>query len=311
MVRFCGRFLALLLAVFTLWLSSNHAAHGQKAPAQVQKPAAPVQKSQPQGQKPVAQAQKSDKTAKPETAAQDEAGVRQASKEYLAAILKNDRKAMADFWLPKGTYVDDEGQSFNAREMIETAAERQDPPRPEVKVTSTTVRFLTPDAAVEDGTSESTPTGSKTAIKGQFSALWVRQNGKWKLDSLRETRAAKRRVSADQLAELDPFAGQWSGQNGEIAVQVTAQWNASKTYLRRDMAMTSKGKAIFGATQQVGWDPIRRKQIRSWVFDNDGGYGEAPVVVGGNPVGAVMGARGSCRRQDLESHAHLSLCRPR
>lgn len=254
MVRFCGRFLALLLAVPILWLSSNDSAHGQKAPAPGQKSAAP-------------------KAVKPETAGQDEAGVREASKEYLAAILKNDRKAMADFWLPKGAYVDDEGQSFNAREMIEAAAERKDPPRPEVKVTSTTIRFLTPDAAVEDGTSESTPPGGKSPIKGQFSALWVRQNGKWKLDSLRETRGASASSPAEQLAELDPFAGQWSGQNGEISVQVTAQWNANKTYLRRDLAMTSKGKAIFGATQQVGWDPLR-KQIRSWAFDNDGGYGE-------------------------------------
>ena len=37
--------------------------------------------------------------------------------------------------------------------------------------------------------------------------------------------------------------------------------------------MTSGGKVVFSGTQQVGWDPIRQ-QIRSWVFDADGGYGE-------------------------------------
>jgi uncharacterized protein (TIGR02246 family) len=247
MVRVHGRCFGLFLAVFGLGLSIQGAVWGQK----------------------------------PEASNPNEAALRQAGKDYLAAILKNDRKAMAEFWLPGGTYVNDEGQSFNAREMIEAADDSKEAVRPAVKLTANTIRFLTPDSAIEDGTSESTPPGSSAPIKGRFSAVWVRQNGKWKLDSLRESRVATATSTAEQLAGLEPFLGEWSGQTENVAMHVTAKWNSTKTFMRREMSMTSGGKLVFSATQQIGWDPIRQ-QIRSWVFDNNGGYGEGLWSLEGN-----------------------------
>jgi uncharacterized protein (TIGR02246 family) len=238
MLRLHKCFLGLLLAACVLFVLSRPVAYGQKADAR----------------------------------AQDEAALRQASKEYLAAIQRNDRKAMAEFWVPAGIYVDEDGQSFKAREMIETAADSKDATRPQPKLTATTVRFLTADSAIEDGTSESTPAGKSSAVKGRFSAVWVRQNGKWKLDSLREFRLGTP-PGPERLSGLEPFLGEWSGQSGNSTMHVTAKWNPGKTFMRRDISIASNGKVSFTATQQVGWDPIRQ-QIRSWVFDGDGGYGE-------------------------------------
>ena len=35
-----------------------------------------------------------------------------------------------------------------------------------------------------------------------------------------------------------------------------------------------QGKPVMNVTQRIGWDPLT-KQIKSWVFDSDGGYGDA------------------------------------
>jgi ketosteroid isomerase-like protein len=212
--------------------------------------------------------------------AQDEAALRQASKEYLAAVQRNDSKAMAEFWTPTGVYIDESGQSFKARDLLERSAGSKEAVRPPAKLTATTLRFLTADSATEDGTSEMTTPGKSSPIKGRFSAIWIRQNGKWKLDSLREFRIASESTS-ERLSELEPLLGEWSGEKGKVTMHVTASWNPTKTFLRRELSMVSGGKIVFTAQQQIGWDPIRQ-QIRSWVFDGDGGYGEGLWSLEGN-----------------------------
>lgn len=218
---------------------------------------------------------------KTDARAQDEAALRQASKEYLSALQRNDRKAMAEFWMPEGIYVEDDGQSFKIKDLIDSAEGSKDVARPQTKVTGATLRFLTTDSAIEDGTSEITAPGKSSPVKGRFSAVWVRKNGKWKLDSLRESKVVAAQPVTERLSGLEPFLGEWSGHNANSTVRVTANWNSAKTYMRRDISVTAGGKVVFAATQQVGWDPMRG-QIRSWVFDVDGGYGEGLWSLEGN-----------------------------
>lgn len=57
-------------------------------------------------------------------------------------------------------------------------------------------------------------------------------------------------------------------------VQVSAQWNAGKTFLHRELSITSGGKPVFSSVQEIGWDP-HAQVIKSWGFNGDGGHGEA------------------------------------
>ena len=82
---------------------------------------------------------------------QDEAVLRQTAKQYLSAVERNDRKAMAEFWTPQGVFVDENDQSFNVRDLIDKAADSKNATRRQIKVTTTTIRFLTADSAIEDG----------------------------------------------------------------------------------------------------------------------------------------------------------------
>jgi len=209
----------------------------------------------------------------------DEAAVRQAGKDYLAAVERGDAKPLADFWRPEGTYTDEFGHTNRVRDLLSGESGGKIA-RPKTDVSNVKIRFLTPDVAVEEGDCETPSTDGAATIKGRYSALWVRQSERWKLESLRDSRLQSV-ADSGQLAELDVFAGQWSGEVNKLKIEVSANWNAKKTFLRRDFKITSAGNEIFSGTQEIGWDPVSQ-HIRSWMFNDDGSYGDGFWSLEGN-----------------------------
>jgi uncharacterized protein (TIGR02246 family) len=212
---------------------------------------------------------------------QDEQAVRAAGKEYIAALERGDVKAMAAFWTPDGDFVDEAGRSHPAKDVIEQEGKAAGKgPRPDTKVTGESIRFLTADVAIEDGTSEVIHAKGLPSVSGRFMAIWVKRDGKWRLASLRELRIEPA-SAAVQLTDLDAFVGDWSATSDDTSVAVSANWNVTRTFLLRDLKVAQKGMIIFNATQRIGWDPLTHK-IKSWTFDSDGGYGEGIWTKEGN-----------------------------
>ena len=56
-------------------------------------------------------------------------------------------------------------------------------------------------------------------------------------------------------------------------VHTTCEWSDDGNFLLRRFTVKIADKAVMNGVQRIGWDPIRR-QIRSWVFDSEGGYVE-------------------------------------
>src|SRR6185295_15917619 len=88
--------------------------------------------------------------------AQDEAAVRRAGKEYLAALEKRDSKAIIDCWTANGTYVDERGHSFKVRELLEKRAVAPGARHAKHEISGASIRFVTPDVAIEEGTCATT-----------------------------------------------------------------------------------------------------------------------------------------------------------
>lgn len=219
---------------------------------------------------------------------EDEKAIRNAGITYQEALARGDGKALAALWTADGDIVDDHGMVTKGRDSVAlTAPPPTGAPRPEFRVHDTSLRFLTPDVALEDGTIDVVVPGSATPQAGRFSATWVRQGGVWKLASLREARLPAA-TGAAQLADLDWMVGDWTVADNAPAdakaaarptIEVSVRWNAGHTFLLRDMKITPPAGATepsvpLHVTQRIGWDPLSR-QIRSWVFSADGGHGDA------------------------------------
>jgi len=56
-------------------------------------------------------------------------------------------------------------------------------------------------------------------------------------------------------------------------VRVHCQWSQDENFLFRTFTVKSQGKPVMTVTQRIGWDPVAR-QVRSWEFDSEGGFGE-------------------------------------
>ncbi len=131
-----------------------------------------------------------------EPPASDEAAVRRAGKDYVAALERGDFKTAASFWTAKGTYTDETGKTWPGQQLLEQAPTSGANDRPQSNVSHVTVTFIAPDAALEEGEGECRADQGLAQMCGRFTAAWVKQDGGWRLARLIETRArvVRRRV---------------------------------------------------------------------------------------------------------------------
>jgi uncharacterized protein (TIGR02246 family) len=206
--------------------------------------------------------------------ASDERAVRAASKEYLAAKKRGNLELLRKMWTPNGDYVNASGQAFKVWELFRGQVENLSPDlEPTVNaVPESSLRFITPDVAIEDGATKSGTLPDGSTFIGRFTAVWVNQDGRWLLDSLREATAATPQFN-DQLRPLEWLLGEWVGTTDHAAILLTSHWSDDGKYIIREFLVRSEDREDITATQRIGWD-ASTGTIRCWTFDSLGGSGE-------------------------------------
>ena len=140
-------------------------------------------------------------------------------------------------------------------------------------LTSGTVRMVTPDMAVEDGTAELSAEPGESASRGTYTAVWIRQQGKWLLSSFREIGPRGPGDGAASLDELEWLAGRWQAEQKGNRVDLDCHWAPGKRFLLRDLQVTHNDGTIQHIHQRIGLAGSTGG-IRSWSFDQDGGTAE-------------------------------------
>jgi uncharacterized protein (TIGR02246 family) len=203
-----------------------------------------------------------------------ERAIRASVEEYTRAYNAGDARALAALYTKDAEVVDEDGVRYTGRDAIERMAADllKASPGARLAVTVDSLRFLGRDVAKEEGRSTVHPSGGGAPLTNRYTALYVKRDGRWLLDSEREEPEPKVRPH-DRLKEIEWMVGEWVDEAPDSVVKTDCRWSKDGNFLLRHLTMRVRGAAVMTVSQRIGWDPLSR-QIKSWVFDSEGGHGE-------------------------------------
>lgn len=211
----------------------------------------------------------------------DEAAIRENAQKYADAFNRRDARALAEMWSPEAVYMNPvTGDSVTGRSAIEHefSAIFGEAGEARLEVAVESIEFVSPNVAVEHGRTRIVRPG-QPADESFYRAVNVRRDGQWLLDRVsEESPPAPRPSNYDRLQELDWMVGSWIDNAGDgVTIQTDVEWTKNRNFMTRSFAVVIRDQVDMAGMQVIGWDPSKN-QIRSWVFDSDGGFGEGTWV---------------------------------
>ncbi len=194
---------------------------------------------------------------------------------YEAAYAKADVKTLADFFADDAQYTADDGRTFDGRAAIEKSIMETFKARKgaTLAINLDSVRVLAPEVVMEKGfTTVTAKNGEKSGA--QYAAFYVKKDGKWKISQLIETPLGD--VSPhDQLSELAWLVGDWeeADKSDDLTVRSQYVWAKGGNFITRNIEVKRAGETTMEGWQVIGWDPVEHC-IRSWTFDDEGGFSQ-------------------------------------
>jgi uncharacterized protein (TIGR02246 family) len=218
--------------------------------------------------------------------AADEAAIRAAGKAFIETYNARDAKKLAALWSPEAIYVDPAtGEEIVGRAAIEEVftdafADKQDV---KLAVEDASIDFVSPNVAIVRGVARVIPPDGEP-VESQFTSVRVKRDGQWLIDRVSEIEIEKPPASHyEHLKQLEWLIGSWRDDDPRPAVQIQTdcEWTKNKNFMTRSFAVAIADQVSKSGMQIIGWDPAAR-QIRSWVFDSEGGFGEGVWTHKGN-----------------------------
>jgi uncharacterized protein (TIGR02246 family) len=204
-----------------------------------------------------------------------EAAITKTAEAFVEAFQKGDAKAVASFWTPDGDYVDPAGRVLKGRAAIESdfADLFAQNKGLKLRIDVASLKFPTQDTAVEDGTTAVLAPDGTAPSRARYTNFFVKKDGQWLLASVRET-AFVPPSNYENLRGLEWVVGEWVDENpGGEPARVSFAWAPDQNFIVSTRTVETKDGVLDRGTQWIGWDPVS-KQIRSWNFEADGGFGE-------------------------------------
>jgi uncharacterized protein (TIGR02246 family) len=181
--------------------------------------------------------------------------------------------AVVGAFINDGELIDEAGVLYRGKEDLKDLFTQYFEQFPEAKLALRidSIRRLGDQVAVEEGT-RFLSVGDSGFAQLRYIATLVKQDGKWKLASIREFDDQPAPTPGDRLEGLAWLVGDWVSESPDLAVRISYAWDEDKNYLIGKFLATRQGEVVLKTEQRIGWDPLAGK-IRSWLFDSDGGFG--------------------------------------
>jgi uncharacterized protein (TIGR02246 family) len=215
--------------------------------------------------------------------AADEAAIRKSVESYVAAFNRGDAKALAALWTPGAVYTNPlSGEQVVGREAIEKqfAAIFAEAKSAKLEAKTDSIQFISPSVAIEHGTAKVIHP-DQAPEESDYTAVYVKRDAQWLLDRVTEEDVLVVPSHYEQLKELEWMIGRWTDRDDEANVVTECNWTRNNNFLTRSFTVQIRDRIDMAGMQIIGWDPAT-KQIRSWVFDSDGGFGQGTWKKKGN-----------------------------
>lgn len=204
--------------------------------------------------------------------ASGEQEIRSAAAAFAAAFNKGDSDALLAFWADDADYVDDSGVAYKGKKAISELVRKNCPlcKGHTMSLDVSTVKFTRPDVALEEGV-VTVKGPDEVGESNRYMAVWVKNNDRWQLSSVRDQTPPMESYKGDEsLAELGWLVGDWIHENGDVKVALKCRWMLNKQFLVMEYDVKKPNEDPTEVAVWIGWDP-GSKEIRSWVFDSEGG----------------------------------------
>jgi uncharacterized protein (TIGR02246 family) len=207
----------------------------------------------------------------------DEAAIRENAQKYVEAYNRRDARTMAAMWSPDAVYMDPiTNQGIVGRDEIAAHFDYIFAGSEDAKlaISVDSIEFVSPNVAIETGSAVVTYADHPNE-ESTYSAVHVKRDGQWFLDRVSEKETIPPRPSNyEQLKELEWMLGSWVDNNDPgVNIQTDCEWTKNRNFMTRSFAVVIGDDVDMSGMQIIGWDAAA-KQIRSWVFDSDGGFGD-------------------------------------
>lgn len=204
-----------------------------------------------------------------------QAEITKTAQAFVEAFHKGDAKAVSEMWAPDGDFVDLEGRVMKGRPAIEKDFTElfKENKGLKLRIDVASVRFVSPETAIEDGTTTVLAPDGSSPSRARYTNVLVKKDGKWLLSSVREAPYIAP-TQKDNLRGLEWMLGEWvdPATEGHVAHAVF-EMSPDRNFIIAMRAVEVDGAYLDNGTQRIAWDPAA-KQIRSWSFEPDGGFGD-------------------------------------
>jgi uncharacterized protein (TIGR02246 family) len=204
-----------------------------------------------------------------------EAAIRKTGTEYVEAFNKRDAETLASYWSPAAVYLNRmTGEQVVGRAAIQQQFEALFEPQTKLQlaVSVESIQFISPNVAAEQGVATFlAPEAEPERVA--YTAVYVRQAGKWLLDRVTDKETLAGPSSYEQLKPLEWMIGDWVDEDESASIVTECKWSKNNSFIVRSFAVSVEDRIDMSGMQIIGWDAAA-KQVRSWTFDSEGGFSE-------------------------------------
>lgn len=202
--------------------------------------------------------------------------IKAASKKFETEFNATNLDALGGLFIDNAEVVDADGTTIKGKQVIldRYKALFEAHQGMKIVVQTTQVRQLSSDVVIEDGRSIAQGGGLPEEGWSPYTAIYLNRDGNWLIGCIRDFPEEPDDTPHGHLEALSWMIGKWVDESDEGKVETNCHWSKDGNYIIQDYTIQGRRGVQLKGTQRIAWDSVKQT-IRSWAFDNSGGFVEA------------------------------------